>query len=232
MSAARPRPSPVRSTIGLKVMMAVTGAALVLFVVQHMVAHLQMFGGRDTYNAYADFMQGLGAVKWGARFGLLAALALHVWAAVALARRNRAARPQAYARLRTRATTWYARTMLLAGVVALVFLVYHLGHFTIGFVHTEHFHDVDTLGRTDIYNNFVLSFQNPVITLVYVVAMIAVSSHLAHGVSSLFRSVAIDRGRLRGPIAKIGPVVGLVTGLGFVLVPLACLFGVIRPIGS
>ena len=76
------------STIGLKVLMAVTGAALVLFVVQHMFANLQIFAGREVYNEYAHFMQSLGKLLWVARLGLILIVVLHIWAAVHVARLN------------------------------------------------------------------------------------------------------------------------------------------------
>src|SRR5687767_16032122 len=119
----------VRSSIGAKHVMAVTGLALVLFAIVHMLGHIAMFGGQDAYNTYAHTLQSLGALKWAARGGLLAILLIHVAAAIALASANSAARPQKYAVFRTRKTTFFARTMTLTGLVILAFIIYHLAHF-------------------------------------------------------------------------------------------------------
>jgi len=215
------------STIGLKVAMAVSGLVLVGFVLQHMVGNLQVFAGRDVYNAYAEFMQGLGAIKWGARFFLLGMLVVHVGAAVALTKRNLGARPQRYAGLKSQRTSPYAKTMAYTGAVVLAFIAYHLAHFTLGAVHTEHFGALDAQGRHDVYTNFVLSFQNPVIMVTYLVSTIAVAAHLAHATSSMFRTLGLSTGRLKQPIAMVGPAVGIAVALGNTAMPLACMMGII-----
>ena len=217
LRANRPakRIPPWRSTIGLKVIMAASGAGLVLFVLQHMVGNLQVFAGPGVYNDYAAFMQGLGAIKW-----------------VALSRRNRAARPQAYSGgLATKATSVHARWMLGSGLVVLTYLAYHIAHFTLGVVHSEHFGAIDSLGRHDVYDNFVLSFQNPVITTLYCVANVALASHLAHAVTSTFRTLGISQARLKSPLAKVGPAIGVTVAAGNLAMPLACLLGFLQPVG-
>lgn len=215
------------STIGLKVAMAVSGVALVGFVLGHMVGNLQIFAGRETYNAYAHFMQSLGGALWAVRLGLLGLLVLHVGAAVVLSRRNMAARPQRYATKRTARTTPYAKTMLYTGFVVLAYIAYHLAHFTVGIAHPEYFDAVDVLGQRDVYTNFVISFSNPVIMLTYVVANLAVAAHLAHATSSMFRTLGLSVGRLKAPLATVGPAIGLAVGIGNLSMPLACFLGVI-----
>jgi succinate dehydrogenase / fumarate reductase cytochrome b subunit len=210
--------------------MALTGAGMVGFVLAHMVGNLQIFSGQDVYNDYAVFMQGLGGLLWVMRLGLLVMLGLHVWSAVTLAQRNRAARPTAYASVKNKRTTLHAQYMLYTGVAIALYIAYHLAHFTLGVVHTEHFAAVDALGRHDVYNNFVMSFQNPIITILYCAANIAVASHLAHAVSSTFRTLGISHGRFKAPLAKVGPAIGVVVGVGNLSMPLACLLGVITPV--
>ncbi|MCX4242209.1 succinate dehydrogenase cytochrome b subunit [Paraliomyxa miuraensis] len=216
----------LNSTVGLKVAMAVTGLGMVGFVLQHMAGHLQVFQGQDAYNDYAAFMQGLGGIKWGARLGLLAILVIHVVAAVKLTTRNVAARPSRYETLKARASTWYGRNMILTGWVVLAFLLFHLAHFTGEVVAYEQL--TDAMGRRDIYTNFVRSFQNPLITASYLLAVVAVSFHLAHAVGSMFRTLGLATGRFKAPLYKVGPAIGLVTGLGFAAVPLACLLGLVQ----
>jgi succinate dehydrogenase/fumarate reductase cytochrome b subunit len=105
--------SYVRSSVGAKQLMAVTGLGLVLFAIVHMIGHLGMFSGRDHYNAYAHFLQGLGGLKWIARGGLLTLFVVHMITGISLARANAAARPQKYVVQRYTRTTFYARTMAL-----------------------------------------------------------------------------------------------------------------------
>lgn len=214
------------STVGLKVAMALTGLGMVGFVLVHMAGHLQVFQGKDAYNAYAAFLQSLGGIKWAARLGLLGILVVHVLSAVKLTARNAAARPERYVGLRSRASTWWGRNMILTGWVVLAFLLFHLAHFTGEVVAYEPL--IDALGRRDVYTNFVHSFQNPVITATYLFAVTAVSFHLAHAVGSMFRTLGLAQGRWKAPLAKTGPALGLVTGLGFAIVPLACLLGLVQ----
>lgn len=220
---------PWRSTIGLKVMMAISGFGLVAFVAVHMVGHLGMFSGRDAYNAYAAFLQGLGALKWAARLGLLAALALHVYCGVVLSVRNKQARPHRYEAQHLRRATPYGRAMLLTGVAFVAFIIYHLAHFTLGWVHPEYFDAVDALGRPDVYGNFVRSFQLAPITIIYLVATVAVSMHVAHAASSMLRTLGLSTGRWRTACERLGPALGVITLVGFAIVPLACFVGFLKP---
>lgn len=219
------------STIMLKVVMALTGAGMALFVLGHMAGHLQMFLGRDAYNAYAAFLQhGVGELIWIARFGLIALVVAHIGAAVQLSQRNQAARPRGYSvPLQSRRTTSAAKLMVLSGVVIALFIVYHLLHFTLGVVQGEYYDLVDQQGRHDVYNNFVLSFQNPLILAAYVAAMIALAAHLSHALSSMFKTLGIADGRFRRPLEMVGPAFAVVTLLGFLIPPLACAVGVIKP---
>ena len=213
------------STIGLKIVMAGTGLLLVGFVVFHMLGNLQVFAGREAFNDYAEFMQSLGGLLWVARLSLLGLLVAHVGSAILLVRRNMAARPKAYARSRHQRSSPWGRTMMLTGVVVLAYIAYHLAHFTLGVAHPEHFGGLDEAGRHDVYTNFVLSFQNPVIVGTYVFANIAVAAHLAHATTSVFRTLGFSVGRIKDPIAKVGPALGAVVAIGNLAMPLACLFG-------
>lgn len=225
MSAPNSSPNAWNSTIGLKLLMAATGLGMVGFVLVHMAGHLQVFGGQDAYNSYAAFLQGLGGIKWGARLGLLAIIGVHIACAVKLTARNQAARPSRYAALRAQRSTPWGRAMILTGWVVVAFLVFHLAHFTGELVAYDDL--TDSMGRRDIYTNFVHSFQNPLLTISYVVAVVAVSLHLSHAVSSMFRTLGLSQGRFREPLDKVGPVLAIVTGVGFAIVPLACLVGII-----
>ena len=212
------------STIGLKVVMALTGVGLIGFVLIHMLGHLQVFAGRDAYNAYAKFLQGLGELKWLARAGLLGILVAHVMSAVKLNARNQAARPQAYAVKTNKATTPYALSMVYTGFTILAFIGYHLAHFTLNVTGTKivDYGPADDPTR-DVFTAYVTDFQNPLIFAIYAIAMVGIAMHLAHAVSSMFRTLGLMRGKYRAPLSKVGPLVGYGTAIGFLIPPAACL---------
>ncbi len=216
------------STVMLKAVMALTGAGMVGFVAVHMAGHLQMFLGRDAYNHYAHFMQSLGELLWIARLGLLGVVGAHIAAAVALSQRNMSARERDYLGKDNRKANVSSLSMRQTGLVILLFIIYHFLHFTVGAVHPEHFSDIDPQGRKDVFNNFVISFQNPAITGAYLVAMTALCLHLAHAVTSMFKTLGVARGSFRKPIESIGPVIAIGLYVGFISVPLACQLGFIR----
>jgi len=212
------------STIGLKVLMAASGVVLVGFVLAHMLGNLQIYGGRQVYNDYAHFMQGLGELLWIMRLGMLAALVTHVASAVKLAQRNREARPTPYAGLKTLKTSVHARLMWLTGLTLLAYIIYHLAHFTTFSVHTEYMNPADP---RDAYTYFVQSFQDPRITAAYLVANLLLASHLAHATSSMFRTLGLSAGEYRGFFEKVGPTIGIIVGAGNLSMPLACLVGIV-----
>jgi succinate dehydrogenase / fumarate reductase cytochrome b subunit len=220
--------SYVRSSVGAKQVMAVTGLGLLLFAIVHMVGHLGMFGGRDAYNAYAHFLQSLGALKWAARGGLVLIVVVHIATAIALVRANSAARPRKYSVFRTVRTSFFARTMTLTGLVILAFIVYHLAHFTLGWVQPASFHQLDGKGRYDAYSMFVIGFQNTAILLSYLVAVTLLSFHLAHGASSWLQSLGWKHPKYDAVLDKLGPVLGLVLAVGYAAPPLAVAFNLIK----
>ncbi|KIG12303.1 Succinate dehydrogenase cytochrome b subunit [Enhygromyxa salina] len=243
MSSATPTSAPpfdrlvkaLTSTISLKIVMALTGLAGVGFILFHMAGNLQVFLGRDAYNDYAEFMQGLGALKWVARGGLLTVLGLHVGAAVVLIQRNQRARPERYAGLEQKRTSLAAMYMAELGMVLLAFIVYHIAHFTMGVVSIE-FGGVDYYAlqqvteestRRDLYAHFIVSFQQPGIAITYIVANIALAAHLAHGVTSTFKTAGIAVGRWKLPFEVAGPAIGVIVGLGNISMPLAIWAGFI-----
>jgi succinate dehydrogenase / fumarate reductase cytochrome b subunit len=131
--------SAMRSSVGMKVIMAITGLGLLLFLISHVISNLQIFVNWESVNAYGAFLKGIPELLWTARIGLLVAVGLHIWAAVRLSRLNHAARPQAYKSRRWREATWYSRYMLVSGAIVFGFIVFHLLHFTGGVILPEFF---------------------------------------------------------------------------------------------
>lgn len=220
----------VRSSIGAKHVMAVSGLLLLLFAIAHMVGHLQMFGGQDVYNTYAHFLQSLWEVKWPIRVGLIALLVIHLVTAIGLIARNRAARPVGYAMYKPARASVVGRSMAWTGLAVFAFVAFHILHFTIGMVQPEAFHTIDPKERYDAYSMFVYGFQNPVIYGIYLAGMALLAMHLGHGASSWLQSLGLRHPKYR--IDKIGPAVSAILFFGYMIPPTAVLVGIIRLPGA
>ena len=215
----------LRSSIGAKHVMAVTGLLLLLFAIVHMLGHFQMFGGRDMYNSYAHFLQELWEVKWPVRAGLLALVIIHVATAIWLVAGNRAARPVAYAVYRPVVSRRAGRTMILSGLVVLVFLIFHILHFTLGEIQPAYFHVLDPKQRWDAYSMYVHAFTNPAMYGAYFVGMALLGAHLGHGAASWLQSLGLRHPKY--PADRVGPVIGILLFVGFMVPPTAVLAGLI-----
>ncbi len=222
----------LRSSIGAKHVMAVTGLGLVVFALAHMVGHLLMFGGPDAYNAYAAGLQGLGPLLWLLRGGTLFLFVVHLAMGLRLAALNRAARPQAYVVYRTRVTSMAARTMAVTGIALFVFIAFHLAHFTFGLVQPEAFHNRDALGRYDAYSMFVAGFRNVPLYVLYLVAMMILSLHLGHGAGSWLQSLGWRHPKYSALTDSLGSVVSVVLFAGYMAPPTAVMLGLITLAGA
>jgi succinate dehydrogenase / fumarate reductase cytochrome b subunit len=203
----------LRSSVGAKHVMAVTGLLLLLFAIVHMLGHLQVFAGREMYNGYAKFLQDLWEVKWPVRAGLLALLIVHVVLALGLVAKNRAARPRAYAVYRPVVSSIIGRTMAITGLVVLAFLVFHLWQFTV----RPHGHDT--------YGMYVHAFQNPWIYAVYFIGIAKLAAHLGHGASAWLQSLGLRHPKY--PTDRLGPTVAILLFLGYMAPPTAILIGAV-----
>jgi succinate dehydrogenase / fumarate reductase cytochrome b subunit len=220
--------STLRSTISLKAMMAVTGLLLFGFVVGHLAGNLQIFAGRDALNRYAAFLKSSPLLLWGARLGLLAALAIHLHAAAVLSRRSLEARPVPYAKYVTSRTGYAARAMLWTGLCVLFYVGYHLAHFTFGWVQPEAFASIDAEGRHDVYGMVVAGFRQWPIAAIYLIAQLVLGMHLSHGVSSAVQSLGVRHPRLLFLKSWFGPSVGTAIFLGYASIPAAVVLGFVR----
>ncbi len=203
--------------------MAVTGVLLFGFVLVHMAGNLQVYLGPEAMNAYAAWLRGVlhGAGLWIARAGLLAAAGLHIWAATSLTLESRAARPVGYHAWTPEESTYASRTMRWGGVIILLFVIYHLLHFTFGTVHPDFRHG-------DVYRNFVTGFRQVPVSIAYVVAMLAVGLHLRHGVWSMLRTLGLAHPRWTAWAQLAALLFALVVTLGNLSFPIAVLAGVVQ----
>jgi succinate dehydrogenase / fumarate reductase cytochrome b subunit len=211
----------LRSSVGKKAVMAVTGFILVGFVIGHMLGNLQVYLGRDRYNAYAEGLKHMPALVWAVRVLLLTSVFTHIWAAVTLAAQQRRARPIRYQRLTPVQSTYAARTMYWSGPILALFIVYHLLHFTTGQLHPS-------FEPHDVYHNFVTAFLDWRVSAAYVIAMLALGLHLMHGVSSAFQSLGLSPSTREGMESFALGVTGLIV-VGNISMPIAVLLGVVRP---
>ncbi len=213
--------------------MAVTGALLTLFVLGHMVGNLQIFGPPEKINYYAHLLQNLGGALWLIRGGLLLIFVLHIWAAVKVSAASRAARPTPYEFKKTDlVTTYAAKTMMMSGVIIALFTVYHILHFTMGWVDLAGSYGMTTQledGTTvpDIYKMVILGFQNIPTALTYILANILLAVHLSHGAASLLQTLGFRGKHNAAAVKKFGIGVGLIVGIGNILMPLCVMLGLI-----
>jgi succinate dehydrogenase / fumarate reductase cytochrome b subunit len=216
------------SSIGAKVAMAVTGLLTFLWLIGHLLGNLLIYGGPDVTNAYAHGLKELGALLWVARIVMLVLFVIHILSAYRVWRKNNAARPEAYEVYDPAWATYAGRTMWWGGVLILLFVIYHLLHFTLGVTNPAYFKLVDPQGRQDVYSMIIRSFSNKVISGVYILAMVVLGFHLSHGVSVLFQTLGLSRSPNSPFFKRLGPVCAVVMVLGFISIPLSVLAGLLR----
>lgn len=212
------------TSIGKKALLAASGAVLFGFVIAHMLGNLQVFLGRSAFNAYAESVKSNAAVLWGARSVLLVALVVHVTLVVQLYTRSLRARPVGYRVKKNIATSYAAATMKYSGPALLLYILFHLAHFTYpGLALGAYEHR-----PLDVYGNFVSAFQIPWVVLLYVSANLLLGMHLYHGAFSLLQSLGMSHPRFDGRARNGARAFAFLVTTGNVVMPLAVLFGVIQ----
>ena len=201
--------------------MAASGAVLFAFVVAHMAGNLQVYLGPTAINAYAEKLRHVPALLWAARLGLLAAVTAHIASAYSLTRTSQEARPVGYRARETRESTYASRTMRWSGVILLLFVVYHLMHFTFGNVHPS-------FVPGDVFHNVVAGFRSPAVSGFYVAAMAALGLHLYHGVWSMMQTVGLSHPRYDHLRHAFATLVAVVIVAGNISFPLAVLTGLLH----
>ncbi len=234
-----------RSSVGKKILMALSGLILFGFIVGHMTGNLKVLQGCEpavagdhaaglsvasqtcAIDTYAEFLREVGypavphgAALWGFRVLLLGAIGVHASAAFQLWSRARAARTQGYGTSKDISFTYASRTMRWGGVILLLYVFYHIAHFTTGQAHSDFI-------AGGVYHNYVVGFQSPLILLVYLVANAALCLHLFHGLWSATQTLGANHPKynhLRRPVATL---LSLVIFVGFMTPPVLVFAGVI-----
>ena len=210
----------LNSSIGLKITMALTGVILSGFVLVHMLGNLQVYQGAEAIDAYGKLLRKEPALLWTFRLVLLAAVGLHIWAFIALTRKNLQARPQAYQARKYKESSFASRWMTITGPLILLFIIYHILHLTTGTVHPD-------FQEGAVYHNLVVGLGG-IVGLIYVVAMIALAFHLWHGVWSMFQTLGAPEDRYRSLGRLFATIFTILVTLGFATVPLAVLTGFLK----
>ena len=219
------------NTVGRKILMAVTGLLLIAFITVHLIGNLTVFAGPDGINAYAKALHDLGPLVWLFRLAMLALFAVHITFGIQLYMENKAATPDPYAIEKTLVTSFSAKTMLYTGLIILVFLLYHLLHFTVQVTNPSISAvnlPLDAASRPDVHAMMILSFQKVFITLIYIVAMVALLFHLAHGISSWVQTLGWSTGPSQDKVISIGKVLAIVYGLAYIAIPLLILARIVK----
>jgi succinate dehydrogenase / fumarate reductase cytochrome b subunit len=220
----------VRSTIALKILMALSGLIFVAFVLAHMYGNLKAFSGHEAFNDYAEYLRTMGepllpysGALWILRLGLIVSLVVHVYAALVLWRRARTARSTPYQVKKHTGATWASLLMRWGGVTLLLFVGWHLLNFSVGKV------NVAGGPSDDPYVLLVDTFTTWWMTLIYLLAMAMLGAHLHHGFWSAFQTLGMTgSARARSTAKTVGLVLAVVIVVGYSAVPVAVLAGIIE----
>jgi succinate dehydrogenase / fumarate reductase cytochrome b subunit len=214
-------------SIARKAVMAVTGLLMVLFVVGHLLGNLTIFAGAEGINGYAAKLHQLGAVVWGNRLVMGAAVLLHLVLAIQITLENSAAKPDKYAVSNSLRATFASKTMIWTGVIIAAFVVYHLLQFTLR-VTPDVVVGVDAAQRFDVFTMVVTSLSKAAIAAIYVAAMFALFLHLSHGIQSAFQTLGLSNGFLLPRYTVAGKVLSGIFLVGFAAIPVVILVGLLN----
>jgi succinate dehydrogenase / fumarate reductase cytochrome b subunit len=217
-----------RSSVGEKVLMAVTGAILFVWILGHLEGNLKIFEGPDRYNAYAEGLRSFGApffgpsqFLWLVRVVLLFCVVVHMLSALQLTLRARAARPIAYQQAPHLEDTYASRTMRWGGIILLLYVIFHLMDLTWGMANPDFI-------PGNVYHNVVASFSRWPVAGVYVIAMAALALHLYHGVVSALQTLGANHPKFNKLRRSIAAVIAVAIFVGFTSIPVAVLTGYLQ----
>ena len=224
------------SSIGRKILMAITGQAMVLFAVVHLLGNSSIFGWLPGgINAYAHHLHSLPApIIIGFRLGLLAFACVHIWFGIQLTIENRGGRPRQYAVKSVQKATFASENMIWTGLLLVAFILYHLLHFTFQVISPETaalknmVPGLENQVVPNVLGMVISAFQNMFVTFIYAGAMLVLFLHLSHGIQSFFQTLGWSNDRVQPFITKAGTLVALALFLGYAAVPLTILLRILN----
>jgi succinate dehydrogenase / fumarate reductase cytochrome b subunit len=209
------------TTVGKKVAMAVTGIVMILFLISHMISNVLIFRNPAHLDSYAAWLRSLGPALWVARAGLLACVLIHIAAAYQLTMRARRARPVSYSRHEYQVATYASRTMRWGGVVLLVFIVFHILHFTTGTF-------LPGWRGGMVGANVALGFQSKPVAIFYLVSMLFLGLHFSHGIWSAFQTLGLNQPSYNRTRRWIAWGLAIAVAGGLATIPAAALLGYLK----
>jgi succinate dehydrogenase / fumarate reductase cytochrome b subunit len=214
------------TSVGRKLLMAVTGFFMLLFVTGHLLGNSTIFFGPGALNTYAEKLQSLGPLLWIIRGVMFLMLAIHVWFGILLTLENSAANPSKYAVSKKLKATFSGETMIWTGVLLLAFIVYHLLQFTVR-VTPDVVLGNDAKGRFDVFSMMTASFRYIPIVAIYVAAMVALFLHLSHGIQSIFQTVGCTNDKTLPKVMTLGKLISVIFLVGYSAIPILILAGIL-----
>ena len=208
--------------------MALSGQLMVLFVVVHVIGNSTIYF--EGLNSYAEKLHALPLLVWIFRSVMVLAFALHVFYGVQLTLENRAANPEKYAVSNNLRATFASKNMIWTGLVVGAFLLYHLLHFTVQVTDPDISARMmtDSLGRPDVAGMVIQSFQQSLISFVYIGAMAALLLHLMHGIQSSFQTLGLNSERTMTAVTRAGTVAAIALFLGYIAIPVVIILGIMK----
>lgn len=218
------------STVGRKIIMALTGLGMLGFVVFHLIGNSLVYAGADALNAYASGLRRINALLWGFRLILLAIFALHVYFGIRLTLENSAAKAGSYAVKVRRRATFASKNMIWSGLLIGSFIIYHLFHFTFHAVPPgfSPFANPDAAGRPDVFRMVIVSLRKCSFAALYAGALSALFLHLLHGVQSLFQTLGLSGDRSFPYLVQGGNLAAIILLLGYIAIPVTIVTGLLR----
>lgn len=218
-----------QSSVGRKIIMAVTGAVLIAFICVHLLGNLSVFAGSAAINAYAQKLHSLGPVVWIFRLVMLGVFALHIYFGIQLTIENKAATPDQNVQVKRLRTGFAAQTMVISGVVLALFAIYHLLHFTVRVTNPEIYVPIEGgHGMVDVFIMMTRGFSQVLPVLLYVVGMGFLFLHVSHGFQSMFQTFGLSNDRTLPVMVNVSKLVGMVLLVGYASIPLLIIFGIVR----
>jgi len=217
----------INSPIGCKILTALSGGMIFLFLLFHVLGNLLIFYSQNTLNIYAHWLQH-SPFLWVFRTVMISLLSLHVFLAIRAFIQNRCARPVAYFINKDIQLKSSSKTMIISGLIIFVFIFFHLSHLTIGWISTTSFTVLDDNQHVDVYANVIRGFQQPVISIFYLCSLLIIGFHLHHAIKSMFQTLGFHHENFHKILDFFSPILIIALILAYMSIPLAVMVGVLQ----